>query len=108
MFGAGTGVRVSEALGLTVDRLNLEGGFVRNDRQLVKVVEGKPVFGPLKDRQNRPCTIPLGHSTIVTLREHPWKWPPGNDGLVFTNERDQPIRRTTFSDIWRKAAVRSG
>ncbi len=101
--GAGTGVRISEALGLTVDRVDFLRRTVIVDRQLVKAVGGEPIFGPVKDRQNRPRVIPLPDVVLDLLSEHLVLWPAAPDGLVLRNERDEPIRRTTFSDIWRKA-----
>jgi integrase len=103
MFEAGTGVRISEALGLTVDRIDFLRRTVRIDRQIVDVVDDRPVFGPLKDRKNRPRVIPLPTVVLDALSLHLASRPAGPPGLVFTNEQDGPIRRTTFSDIWRKA-----
>src|SRR5664280_579409 len=103
VLGAGTGVRISEALGITFDRVDLLHHQVTIDRQLVGTKDGRPVFGPVKDRKNRPRTIPLPDVVLVALSEHLSRWPTAPEGLVFRNERDQPIRRTTFSDIWRKA-----
>ncbi len=104
VLGAGTGVRISEAIGLTVDRVDFLRRTVTIDRQLVGAVDGKPVFGPVKDRKNRPRVIPLPDVVLTSLSEHLSHWPAGPDGLIFTNDRNGPIRRTTFSDIWRKAA----
>jgi integrase len=103
IVGAGTGVRISEALGLTVDRIDFLRKTLTIDRQLAKVVGGEPVFGPVKDRKNRPRTVPLPEVVLEALSEHLARWPVESDGLVFRNERDEPIRRTTFSGIWRKA-----
>ena len=103
VLGAGTGVRISEAIGLTVDRVDFLRRTVTIDRQLVGAVDGKPVFGPVKDRKNRPRVIPLPDVVLASLSEHLFRWQAGPDGLIFTNDRNRPIRRTTFSDIWRKA-----
>ena len=54
VLGAGTGVRISEALGLTNDRINWLRHEVTIDRQLVGHRQGEPVFGPVKDKKNRP------------------------------------------------------
>lgn len=62
----------------------------------------------MKDKKNRPRTIPLARSTVEALREHLRRWPPHEDGLVFTNDAGEPVRRNTFSDIWRKAAAPLG
>jgi integrase len=102
-FGAGTGVRISEALGLTLDRVDFLRRTVRIDRQLARIGDGKPVLGPVKDRKNRPRVIPLPDVVLNSLSEHLVRWPASTGDLIFRNERDEPIRRTTFSDIWRKA-----
>jgi integrase len=103
IFGAGTGVRISEALGLTVDRVDFLRRTVKIDRQLSRIAGGEPVLGPVKDRQNRPRLIPLPDVVLTALSEHLMKWPATSGDLIFTNHRNEPIRRTTFSDIWRKA-----
>jgi integrase len=103
VFGAGTGVRISEALGLTLDRLDFLRRTVTIDRQLSRIEGDKPVFGPVKDRKNRPRVIPLPDVVLTALSQHLMRWPAGPGGLVFTNDGNQPIRRTTFSDIWRRA-----
>ena len=102
-FGAGTGVRISEALGLTLDRVDFLRRTVRIDRQLARIGDGRPVLGPVKDRKNRPRVIPLPDVVLSALSEHLVRWPTSSGDLIFRNERDEPIRRTTFSDIWRKA-----
>jgi integrase len=104
VLGVGTGVRISEALGLTSDRVDWMRRSVTIDRQLVGVRDRQPVFGPVKDRKNRPRTIPLPDVVLNALVEHVRVYGTGPDALVFTNDRGQPIRRTTFSDTWRKAA----
>lgn len=76
---------------------------VRIDRQLARIGDGKPVLGPVKDRKNRPRVIPLPDVVLNSLSEHLVRWPASSGDLIFRNERDEPIRRTTFSDIWRKA-----
>ena len=42
---------------------------------------------------------------LTALMEHLDKYPAsGEEQFVFTNDYGEPIRRTRFSDIWRKAA----
>jgi integrase len=60
ILGAGTGLRISEALGLTNDRVDWIRRSVRVDRQVVRDGGAEPVFGPVKDRRNRPrTTVPV-------------------------------------------------
>jgi len=103
VFGAATGVRISEALGVTLDRVDFLHRTVTIDRQLRGTVDNEPVFGPVKDRKNRPRLIPLPDVALDALGEHLSSWPAASGSLVFRNERERPIRRTTFSDMWRKA-----
>jgi integrase len=62
------------------------------------------VFGPVKDRKNRPRTIPLPTIVLDGLVEHVRVYGLGPSGLLFTNTKGQPIRRTTFSEMWQAAA----
>ena len=67
VLGAGAGVRIAEGLGLTVDRVNFLRRTVHIDRQLVRAPGPVPVFGPVKDRHNRPRTIPVGSVVLDEL-----------------------------------------
>ena len=103
-LGAGTGVRISEALGLTLDRVDFLRRTVTIDRQLSGIESGRPVLGPVKDRMNRPRVVPVPDVVLSALTEHLIRWPASLEDLVFENDRSEPIRRTTFSNIWRRAA----
>jgi hypothetical protein len=46
--GAGVGTRSGECFGLTVDRVDFLRGVITIDRQVIAVVDGRTVFGPLK------------------------------------------------------------
>ena len=104
VLGAGTGVRISEALGLTQDRVNWQRKYVTIDRQLSRGSGKEVVFGPVKDRRNRGRTIPLPDVVLAALVEHVRVFGLGPEGLIFTNEKNEPVRQTTFSDVWRAAA----
>jgi integrase len=102
-LGAGTGVRVSEALGLTVDRVNFLKRQVRIDRQLIRDRGPVPEWGPVKDATverersrwpNRPWT----------LSAHIARYGTGPEGLVFTGHRGGPVGKTEFTTAFRKAA----
>lgn len=66
------------------------------DRQLVDGGE----LGPPKTRASYR-TIPLPDVVLEVLSRHLAEYP--SDGLLFTNERGEPIRRNRFSDLWRRA-----
>lgn len=104
MLGAGTGVRISEALGLTNDRVDWLRRSLKIDRQLVGLADGLPVFGPVKDKKNRPRVIPLPQAVVDALSAHVATFGLGPGGLLFTGPHGGPLRRTTFSDAWRAVA----
>lgn len=105
-FVAGTGVRQGEALGLTVDRLDMLRREVRIDRQLVTLAGDVPRLGPPKTSAS-VRTIPLGRVVVDALAVHLAAFPPGPDGLVFTL-RGEPISRSGFGHVWRPAARAAG
>ena len=49
-------------------------------------------------------TIPLPTAAVEALVRHVEQYGTGPDGLLFTNEWGEPIRRTSFSVVWRPAA----
>ena len=104
VLGAGTGVRISEALGLTNDRIN----WIREvtiDRQLFGQREGGPVFGPVKDKKNRPWTIPLPQTVVDALAAHVACYGLGPDQSFSSPEFvGAPVSRETFSKMWVTAA----
>jgi integrase len=104
VLGAGSGVRISEALGLTVDRVDFLNRRLTVDRQLTRKGGRLPVFGPVKSKDNRPRTIPVGEVVIDALAQHLARYGPGPEGLIFTTRYGGPVRHTTWSDNWRSAA----
>jgi integrase len=106
VLGAGTGVRLSEALGLTNDRIDWIRRIVKIDRQLVGVNRGGvPIFGPVKDRKNRPRTIPLAQVVVDELAAHVASFGLGPEGVLFTTTSGGVLRQSVFSDfVWIPAA----
>jgi integrase len=104
MLGAGTGVRISDALGLMLDRIDFLGKTVTIDQQLLRVSSDVPVLGPVKDRKNRPRVIPLPETVVDALAAHIAEFPIASSGLVFTNQDARPIRRTAFGVMFRFVA----
>lgn len=118
--GAGCGLRQGEILGLAVDNLDFDAGWV-HVRQQVKRVGGNLVFAPPKRGKLRDT--PLSPVVAAGLREHmaqfpptavtlPWKTPDGSPvtlKLVFTNGVGNAIRRSYFDDfVWKLALARAG
>lgn len=106
-LAAGTGLRVSECLGLSVDRVDFLRRTIRVDRQLVMLGGGAPTFGPPKTAAS-VRTVPLPAVVGGALAAHLRAFPEGDDGLIFTSAGGKAIRRTTFWDIWRQAVEDAG
>lgn len=106
-LAATTGMRQGEVFGLTVDRVDFLRRKVRVDRQLITMQGAPPVLAPPKTEASRR-TIPLPQVAVDALAAHLERYGPGADGLVFTNEDGEPIRRTAFSGVWRPAAASVG
>jgi integrase len=100
---SGTGLRVSEAWGLTRDRLDLERATVRVNRQLVGRVKGDPVFGPPKTKTSTR-TVPLPRHVVRAMEKHLANYPAEPDDLVFRTLRGTPLTRTTWLLAWRPEA----
>lgn len=99
---AGTGLRASEAWGLTRDRLDLDGAAVRVNRQLVGRVGPEPVFGPPKSRAS-VRSVPLPRHVVEALGKHLANYPAEPHELVFRTARGTPLTRTVWGKAWRPA-----
>ena len=75
---------------------------LRVDRQLV-TISGKPPFLAPPKTAASVRSIPLPAVVLDALASHLTGFPPGPDGLIFTTESGNPIRRTSFGDVWRAA-----
>jgi integrase len=105
ILGAATGLRGGELRGLQADRV--VDGVLNVDRQLLSVVDGKPVFGPPKsDAGIRKVTV--GQVGLTALERHMAEFPPGVAGLVFTNGRGAPMTGSNLSWVWQKATEGMG
>jgi integrase len=62
---------------------------------------------PKTERSRRAVTLP--HGVTLELAEHIRRYPPSEDGLVFTAEQGGVIRRPAFGQlVWRPAVLRAG
>jgi integrase len=104
---AGTGLRPAEALGLSVDRVDFLRRTIRVDRQLVTVAGDTPTLAPTKT-ETSVRTIPAGQLVLDELATHLARYQPGPDGLIFTDSKGDPIRRSALGHLWRRAARPSG
>jgi integrase len=105
-FVAGSGLRASEALGATADRL--VGGRVHVDRQLVgRAPGGAPRFGPPKS-QASVRWVPLAQVTLERVARHVGAHGAGPGGLLFSSGRDGALTREVLGRAWRPAAREAG
>lgn len=103
VFVAGTGLRPSEALGVTRDRLRLLGKnpVVTVDRQLDSAVDREPVFGPVKTAASERV-VPLPRVVVAALNEHIATYGVGGGELLFTY-LGRPITRSRFWHLFADA-----
>jgi integrase len=126
-LGAAAGPRVSEALGLTVDRTGLKPPStkpaLRIDRQLVVRKGETPYLGPPKRKASRR-DVPVPRVLVEALAKHLTAFPPvpremvcrdeaGRTWtevveLVFTTARGEPLTRSRFGEAWRQGVVDVG
>jgi len=68
VLGAGCGIRLSEAVGVTVDRVDFLRRTVKVDRQLVTPPRGEPRFGAVKRAaSNRVVPLPAVVANALAL-----------------------------------------
>lgn len=111
---AGTGLRISEALGLTTEALDLSSGELIVDRQLVTPAKGGAHLTDRLKTDASTRTLPLGARASRELAEHIDRRPPielndpldGTRSLIFTNRLGKPVRRQSAGDAWSNARDR--
>lgn len=124
-LAAGTGLRLGEAVGVTVDRIDWpRATALRVDRQLATVNGRAPYFAEPKTHASTR-TVPLPRTVRDALARHlaefpartvtvPDRRPGSGEGatveadLIFTSARGYALRRTTLGDIMRTAAREAG
>lgn len=79
LFTAATGLRQSEAFGVTVDRIDFLRRRLTVDRQMLSVSGKKPEFAPLKTGASHR-DIPLPQFAVNAVAEHLAKYPAGVSG----------------------------
>ncbi|WP_425564470.1 tyrosine-type recombinase/integrase [Planotetraspora silvatica] len=125
MVAVGTGLRPSEIFGLEVEKIDFRRKVLRVEQQLItSSAKGNVAYlGPPKTPKSFR-TIPLSDGVLAALSEHLAALPPAliqiedrtnprrpmlrDAGLVFTTSRGTPIKRGTWSGIWRPAADAAG
>ena len=112
---ANTGLRKGEALGLSWDRVDLDGGVIKVTATLARVDGALMCSEPKTQRSRR--TVPLTPAMVTMLRKHravqaaeqlravnQWQ----NSGLVFTNELGGPTDPRNILRVIETAATRAG
>lgn len=109
VLAAGTGLRQGECFGVAEEYLNLEAGTLRVQQQVILLARLEPFLAPPKTSASHR-TVPLPKVVIDAVREHLERFPVTNlDGLVFTDEHGDALRRTRFSrEVWRPAVEAAG
>jgi len=106
VVAAGTGLRQGECFGLTLDRVDFLRRTVLVDRQMVTLAGQATALGPPKTAASLR-TVPLPQVVADGLAAHLAAYPPGDDGLIFTNALGRPINRASFAQAWLPAARRA-
>ncbi len=105
---AGTGLRPSEAWGLTRDRVDFDAATVRVDRQLVgREKGGAPILGPPKTKAG-DRTVPLPRTTAAALRTHLDQFPAAPNELLFRTSQGGALTRTVWGRAWAPVAKAMG
>jgi integrase len=99
-----SGLRISEVIGLTKDRIDLDTNLVAIDRQLQRL-EGEMTFTPPKGGKTRVIRVPS--AVALELRRHLRS--VNDDELLFRGARGAMPRRDDFyRTIWRPALTGAG
>jgi hypothetical protein len=98
-------LRWSELVALRAHRCDLVRDVVRVEEKITE--SGHLIPGePKTERSRRAVTLP--HSITLELTEHMRRYPPSEDGLVFTAPKGGPIRRPAFYRlVWKSALERT-
>ncbi len=106
VVAAGCGLRQGEVFGLRVEDVDFLGRTL-HVRQQVKIVRSRLVIAPPKGRKVRE--VPLPDVVGKALAEQIRRFPPGEDGLIFTTRERKPINRNYFNPkVWKPALVAAG
>jgi integrase len=98
-----TGLRASELRGLRWPDVDL----ARNELHVRQRADRYGTLGAPKSAGSRR-TVPLLPMVANALREWRVACPPGESGLVFPDERDQPTGLSAISRYWQAAQVAAG
>jgi integrase len=100
MFG---GLRSSELRGLALSHADLNAATLQVCQRADRWGE---IGSPKSDAGHR--TIPIGPSLVSALRRWKLRCPPSEAGLMFPNERGQPISQHRIIDLFLSVQVEAG
>jgi integrase len=100
IVAAATGLRGAELRGLTWDRVS--AGSIRVDRQMLDIIEGRPLYGPPKSDAG-VRVVPLGQVAAGALVAHEGAYGHGVHGLIWTTRQHHPVSRWRAAEIWQLA-----
>ena len=106
VLGAGAGLRLGEALGLTIDRVDFLRRTITVDRQMVTISGHAPAFAPVKTPSS-VRQIPVASFVVDSIAAHVKAHGTGRDGLI-VHQGGEPVRRQRFNDAWRRTRSTSG
>jgi integrase len=93
----GTGLRISEALGLQVGDASFLGRKLQVSRQRDPRTN---LLAPTKTRSS-VRSVPLGQVVVDVLAAHLATYPPAEDGSIFTDDRGRPLTYERWKPIWK-------
>jgi integrase len=105
VLSAGAGLRQGEVLGLQARHVDFLGRIVHVEQQMITAA-GPPYIGPPKTPSS-VRTLPISEAVIEELARH---FEAENitsgqrDRMVFTTASGALIRRSSFAEVWRRAA----
>lgn len=105
LVGAYAGLRWGESAGLRVESVDVLRRTLTVDRTLVEV-NGELSLGPPKTPGSiRQVSLPS--FLAAELSDHLTRWPPTENGLVFTSKEGGPLRHTNFRRRYWMPAVKA-
>lgn len=101
---AGLGLRIGEAQGLTVDRVDFLGRTVRIDQQAIWSKGLGVQLSPRLKTEASYRTLPLPETVSLALAHHIEVHGLGEGGVIFHGKGGRPIGRGTARDAMHRAA----
>lgn len=107
-IAAGTGMRRGELLGLSIDRIAMDFGTIRVDRQLSRASRSNsPVFGPPKTAASTR-TIPVAEVVMDAVKAHLAAYGSHESGLLLATDSGGVLTTSTLHGAWQRAARKVG